>query len=172
MRQNLTVLFRACLCAFVLMSLAATARAQFRAGVQGTVTDPAGAVVTDAAVTLKNNETGATKQATSSDEGFYRISELAPGSYTLTVEKAGFKKSSLENITVNAESVQGLDVVLTTGEVSEVVTVTDAATNALQTESADIDKAITTAEIRQLPQFGRDPYELARLTPGVRRANS
>lgn len=167
MRQKLTVLLRASLCALFFMSLAATAHAQFRAGVQGTVTDPAGAVVSDANVTLKNNETGATKQATTSGEGFYRFSELPPGNYTLTVEKAGFKKSSLANVTINAESVQGLDIVLTTGEVSETVTVTDAATNALQTESADIDKSITTAEVRQLPQFGRDPYELARLTPGV-----
>jgi outer membrane receptor protein involved in Fe transport len=167
MRQKLNALFRASFCAFILLSLAATAHAQFRAGVQGTVTDPAGAVVTDAAVTLKNNETGATKQATTSDEGFYRFSELPPGNYTLTVEKAGFKKSSLENLTINAESVQGLDLVLTTGEVSEVVTVTGESQAALDTENANINKAITTQELRRLPQFGRDPYELLRLTPGI-----
>ena len=167
MTQTRTVLFRALMCALVLVSLAATARAQFRAGVQGTVTDPAGAVVTDATVTLKNNETGATRQATTSGEGFYRIAELPPGTYTLTVEKAGFKKSSLENIVVNAESVQGLDIVLTTGEVSEVVTVTSATTAALDTENANVNRAVTTQEIRRLPQFGRDPYELLRLTPGI-----
>jgi hypothetical protein len=161
------ILFRACLCASVLFAFAATARAQFRAGVQGTVTDPAGAVVTDANVTLKNNETGATKQATTSSEGFYRIAELPPGNYTLTVEKAGFKKSSLENVTVNAESVQGLDLVLTTGEVSETVTVTGETQATLDTENANVNKAVTTEEIRRLPQFGRDPYELLRLTPGI-----
>jgi len=167
MRQKLSALLRAAACALLLLGFAAEARAQFRAGIQGTVTDPAGAVVTDATVTLKDNGTGKTQQATTSGEGFYRFSELPPGTYTLTVEKAGFKKSSLENVVVNAESVQGLDVVLTTGEVSETVTVTDTAAPALETEHANLDKAITTTEVKELPQFGRDPYELTRLTPGV-----
>ncbi len=167
MRQKLTALFRATMCALLLLSLAATARAQFRAAIQGTVTDPSGAVVPAAALTLKNNETGRTQTATSSDEGFYRISELPPGNYTLTVEKAGFKKTTFESVAVNAEQVQGVDVVLTAGEVSETVTVTDTQTPALQTEDANITRAITGTEVRQLPQFGRDPYELARLTPGV-----
>ncbi|HEX6183843.1 MAG TPA: carboxypeptidase regulatory-like domain-containing protein [Pyrinomonadaceae bacterium] len=167
MRQKLTALFRVTMCALVLLSLAATARAQFRAAIQGTVTDPAGAVVPVGWLTLKNNETGRTQTATSGDEGFYRISELPPGKYTLTVEKAGFKKTTFESLVVNAEQVQGLDVVLTAGEVSEVVTVTDDQTPALETENPNLNRAITTAEVRQLPQFGRDPYELARLTPGV-----
>jgi hypothetical protein len=167
MRRKLTALFRASVCALVLLSLAATARAQFRAAVQGTVTDQSGAVVPAAALTLRNNETGKTQTASSGDEGFYRISELPPGNYTLTVEKAGFKKTTFEKLVVNAEQVQGLDVVLTAGEVAETVTVTDTQTPALETENANIDKAVTTREVKQLPQFGRDPYELLRLTPGV-----
>ncbi|MDT5261628.1 MAG: hypothetical protein QOC61_632, partial [Acidobacteriota bacterium] len=167
MGHKLSALFRAVLCALALFSFATQARAQFRAGIQGTVTDPAGAVVPAASVTLKNNETGRTQTATSSDEGFYRITELPPGKYTLSIEKAGFKKTTFEDLVVNAEQVQGVDVVLTAGEVAETVTVTDSATPALETENPNINKAITTQEIKQLPQFGRDPYELLRLTPGV-----
>ncbi|HEX7956857.1 MAG TPA: TonB-dependent receptor, partial [Pyrinomonadaceae bacterium] len=167
MRRKLTALARGVLCALVLLSLAATARAQFRAAVQGTVTDPSGAVVPAAALTLRNNETGKTQTAQSGDEGFYRISELPPGNYTLTVEKAGFKKTTFENLVVRAEQVQGVDVVLTAGEVAETVTVTDTQTPALETENANISKGITAQEVKQLPQFGRDPYELLRLTPGV-----
>jgi hypothetical protein len=167
MRQKSTALFRTALCALVLVGCAAAARAQFRAGVQGTVTDATGAVVPEATVTLKNNETGRTQQATTSGEGFYRLTELAPGTYTLTIEKAGFKKSTLENITVSAENVQGLDVVLTTGELSESVTVTSATQASLDTENPNVNKAITAQEIKRLPQFGRDPYELLRLTPGI-----
>jgi len=167
MGQKRQSLFRAVLCALVLVACAAEARAQFRAAIQGTVTDPAGAVVPAATLTLKNNETGRTQTATAGDEGFYRISELPPGRYTLTVEKAGFKKTTFENLTVNAEQVQGVDVVLTAGEVAETVTVTDVGSPALETENPNISKAITEQEVRQLPQFGRDPYELLRLTPGV-----
>jgi hypothetical protein len=167
MGQKLASLFRAVLCALALISFAVSARAQFRAGIQGTVTDQSGAVVPAASVTLKSNETGRTQTATSSDEGFYRITELPPGKYTLSIEKAGFKKTTFEDLVVNAEQVQGVDVVLTAGEVAETVTVTDTATPALETENPNINKAITTQEVKQLPQFGRDPYELIRLTPGV-----
>ena len=167
MRQTPTALFRAALCALALQTLAQTARAQFRAAVQGTVTDAAGAVIPEATLTLRNKETGRTQTAASGDEGFYRISELPPGSYTLSVEKAGFKKTTFENLVVNAEQVQGVDVVLTAGEVAETVTVTESQTPALETENANISKAITAQEVKQLPQFGRDPYELLRLTPGV-----
>ncbi len=167
MRRKLSILLRGALCALFVLTLHATARAQFRAAVQGTVTDQSGAVVPEATLTLKNNETGRVQTANSGDEGFYRISELPPGTYTLTVEKAGFKKTTFESVVVNAEQVQGLDVVLTTGEVSEVVTVTSDQTPALETENANVSRAISTQEILRLPQVGRDPYELARLSPGV-----
>src|SRR5436305_13203634 len=122
MRQKLTALMRAAACALLLLGFVATARAQFRAGIQGTVTDPAGAVVTDATVTLKDNGTGKTQQATTSSEGYHRVPELQPGSYTLTVEKAGIKKSTLEHLTANAETVHGLDAGLTTDDVSHTLT--------------------------------------------------
>jgi hypothetical protein len=166
-RRKFSALPRAALCVLFLLTLTATARAQFRAAVQGTVTDQSGAVVPEATLTLRNRETGRVQTANSGDEGFYRISELPPGTYTLTVEKAGFKKTSFESLVVNAEQVQGLDVVLTAGEVAETVTVTSEAQLQLDTESANVNKAITTQEVRQLPQFGRDPYELLRLTPGI-----
>ena len=88
MRQKLSALLRAAACALLLLGFAAEARAQFRAAIQGTVTDPAGAVVTDATITLKDNGTGKTQQVTTSGEGFYRFSELPPGAYALSAEKA------------------------------------------------------------------------------------
>jgi hypothetical protein len=158
---------RALICLIVVIIISgATARAQFRASVQGTITDSAGAVVPNATVTLTSKETGRSQQITSSEEGFYRFSNLAPGQYTLSAEQANFKKSVL-NIEVKAEETQGFDLTLTTGEISEVVTVTADAVQVLQTENANVDRAITTQEVLRLPQFGRDPYELARLTPGV-----
>jgi len=69
------------------------ANAQFKASIQGTVMDPTGATIAGAKVTATNQDTGAARDAVTSDEGFYRISELPPGKYTVTVEAAGFKTS-------------------------------------------------------------------------------
>jgi hypothetical protein len=134
--------------------------------VQGSIKDSTGALVPQAIVTLTNRETNQTAQTTASEEGFYRFSSLQPGAYTLKAEKTGFETTQM-NIIVRAESVQGFDIVLNLGGVAEVVTITDATEQILQTENGSIDKVITTQEVLRLPQFGRDPYELARLTPGV-----
>ena len=167
MPRNIFVPVRIIVCSFVLLSAMITAQAQFKAAIQGTVSDSAGALVPDARVVLKDTETGKTQEVTTSGEGFYRIVGLAPGKYELTVEKTGYKKSLAENVTVNAENVQGIDVILEIGEVTATVTVTGEVAAQLETENANINKAITTNEVKRLPQTGRDPYELARLTPGV-----
>ena len=85
----------------------------------------------------------------------------------LTVEKTGYKKRVSETVTVSAESVQGVDVILEIGEITAVVTINDEATTQLETENANVAKAISPQEVKRLPQVGRDPYELARLTPGI-----
>ena len=143
------------------------ASAQFRAAVQGTVTDPQGATVSGATVTLTSKETGKSQQTTSGDQGFYRFSELAPGKYSVLAEQPGFKKHLLDDIDVSAEQTQGINITLETGSISETVTVQDSGTPALETENANVDKQITTEEIHSLPQQGRDPYSLLRLAPGV-----
>jgi len=150
------------------MGLGVAAIAQFTASIQGTVTDTSGAIVSGATVTVTNNETSRSQQVTASEEGFYRVTGLAPGTYTVTAELPGFRKKVIENVIVNAEAPQGVNIALEAGQVSESVTVTaDEATTQLQTETANVSRAITTAEILRLPQVGRDPYELIRLTPGV-----
>ena len=158
---------RVILCGLIILSAAAAASAQFKAGVQGSVTDSSGGLVPGAKITLTNIETGKTQETTSSDDGFYKVSGLPPARYKLTVEKDGYKQKVFDNVVVNAEAVQGIDVALEAGDVSATVTITQEQTPVLQTENANVDKSITTQEIRTLPQFGRDPYELTRLTPGV-----
>jgi outer membrane receptor protein involved in Fe transport len=167
MNRTIFSLVRVITCGLFLMFAVGAANAQFKAGIQGTVTDNAGGLVPEAKVTLTNTETGKTQEATASGEGFYRISGLSPGKYKLTVEKAGFKQKVFDNVVVSAEAIQGIDVALEPGDVSATVTVTQETAQTLETENANVDKAITTQEVRSLPQFGRDPYELLRLTPGV-----
>jgi len=166
MRSALPTFLSGLILGLVLLSFPRTAEAQFKASVQGTVTDTAGAIVAGAAVTLTNTETNQTETTTASDGGFYRFSGLAPGLYTVTVEKEGFKKRVINDVKVDAESIKGVDVQLEAGVITEVVTVT-AENVGLETEDPNIRKTITNQEVLLLPQSGRDPYQLARLTPGV-----
>lgn len=158
--------FRLCFCG-ALAFLSFPLFAQFRAGVQGSITDPSGAAAPNAKITLVSQETQRQQIGRSSADGFYRFDGLAPGLYTLTVELAGFKKETRQNINVPAEQMQGVDVTLSTGDVSQSVTVTADAGSSLQTENANIGGTITTLQVERLPQIGRDPYELLRLAPGV-----
>jgi hypothetical protein len=146
--------------------LAVAAHAQFHAAIQGTVMDSKGGAIAGAKVTATNLATGTTRETVTSAEGFYRISDLPPGTYTVSVEAAAFKKSNSSNVEVQAEQPRGLDVTLEVGAVSEVVTVA-ASELALQTENASLSTTISSQEIERLPQTGRDPYELLRLAPGV-----
>lgn len=141
------------------------ARAQFRAGIQGTVTDPSGATVPGASIVVVNQETGVSTETVSGENGFYRVSGLAPGRYRVSVALAGFKTTE-QQATVTAEEIRGLDLRLEAGGVEETVTVTSAPT-VLRTENAEVAGTLSTVEIQRLPQQGRDPYELVRLTPGV-----
>jgi len=149
-----------------IVALTALAQAQYGASLQGTVTDKTGAVVTGAKVTVTNQATGATQTTETSGSGLYRVARLTPGQYTVDVESGGFRKSHLTNVQVEAESVRGLDVTLETGASQESVTVTSAGSG-VQSETANIEGGITAMQIEELPQFGRDPFELLRLAPGV-----
>src|SRR6185369_12381903 len=136
MSRTIYTLARLAMCGLFLFSLVNTAHAQFRAGVQGTVSDSAGALVPGASVVLKDTETGKTQEVTTNDEGFYRITGLAPGKYELTVEKSGYKKSIAQSLPISAENIQGMDVILEIGDVTATVTITNDATAQIQTENA------------------------------------
>ena len=144
---------------------APSAMAQFGASLQGTVSDKTGAVISGATVTVTDQGTGISRNAVTSDAGVYRISGLSPGVYRVDVEAASFKESN-SNIDVGAESTRGLNVVLTPGPAQESVTVTSGAP-ALETENANVSGGIAAQQVEALPSFGRDPYELLRLAPGV-----
>ncbi len=152
---------------FVALCLAAIpAAAQFRGGVTGTVTDPTGSVIPGVKLTLTNEETQRKLEATSGSGGVYRFDALAPGRYNVTATHKGFQETS-EEVTVQAESIQPANISLQTGSVSSTVTVTAESSPSIETTNGDVGRALTTQEVLHLPQVGRDPYELLRLTPGI-----
>src|ERR1035441_3912129 len=120
-----------------------TAYAQYRAGIQGVVTDPNGAVVPAASVKLTSKESAVVREATSSGEGVFTIVGLAPGSYELSVEKAGFTKKVLANLQVAAEQMQSVGVQLDVGQMTESVTVDANMAPLVETETAIVDRKST-----------------------------
>ncbi|HKT45894.1 MAG TPA: TonB-dependent receptor [Candidatus Acidoferrales bacterium] len=140
--------------------------AQFKASLQGTVVDPSGNAVAAAKVTVTDEATGVSHTVLTSDSGFYRVNQLPPGTYTVAIRASGFKASTSNGVRVEAEQPRGFDVTLQVGDVQETVTVS-ALPESLRTEDANLSSTITSQQVLALPQFGRDPYELLRLTPGV-----
>jgi len=146
---------------------AAAAHPQFRASIQGVVTDPQGAVVSGATVTLKNLETNQTVIAETNDNGIYNFNSLSPSRYSITIEKAGFKQKILDNVGVIPEQANALNIQLEVGEVTESVTVNGDSTQLMDTETASVAGTVSNNEIQHMPSFGRDVFQLLQLAPGV-----
>jgi hypothetical protein len=151
---------------FVLL-FAVAAMAQIQNGqFAGTVTDPSGAAVPNAKVTITNQGTGLSVKATSNAAGAYQVSELPPGSYKITIEAAGFKTFSDVGVTLNAGSTAHVDAKMTLGQTREVVEVTGEASQ-VNTEEAKLATTISTTQIENLPLNGRNVYDLMQLAPGA-----
>ncbi|MBV9180927.1 MAG: carboxypeptidase regulatory-like domain-containing protein, partial [Acidobacteria bacterium] len=148
------------------MWLAVSAQAQYRASLQGTVTDPQGAVVAGAKVTLVDTNTDHTLASISDGNGIYQFHALPPAPYRLTAEAQGFKQKVLENVQIIPEQPNALDLQLEVGGSQDIVTVSGV-TQALDTETATVSGTITGNQIEHMPSFGRDVFQLTQLAPGV-----
>jgi hypothetical protein len=121
--------------------------------VRGTVTDPSGAVVAGATVTLINTDTGETKDFITNDSGIYDTVSTRPGNYKLVFTKAGFKKSTYGPIVVQVSTI-AVDATLEVGQIQEEVTVVEAGTILLQTESGHLGTIQEIETMAKLPQIG------------------
>ncbi|HTC55337.1 MAG TPA: carboxypeptidase-like regulatory domain-containing protein, partial [Candidatus Sulfotelmatobacter sp.] len=133
---------------------------------RGTVSDPQGAILPDATVTLSNPGTGFSESKKTDRDGIYQFLQLPPGTYTLTVTKAGFttlKESDLQ-LLVNVPATSNISMRVK-GEVS-VVEVTGEGVQ-VNSQDATIGNAFGTAQIAALPFEGRDPTQILSLQPGV-----
>src|SRR5882757_8624104 len=144
-----------------------SASAQYRASIQGVVTDAQGSVVSGATVTLQNEETNQTLTTTTDDNGVYNFNSLPPSRFTLAVEKAGFKKKVLKGVGVISEQANSVSVQLEVGQTSDTVTVNGDAEPLIDTETANLQGTVKAQEFQSLPSFGRDPFQLLQLAPGA-----
>src|ERR1700730_9456342 len=143
------------------------AHAQYRASIQGVVTDPQGNAVSGATVTLKNMETNQASTATTNDSGVYNFNGLPPSKYSITVESTGFKQKVLVDVGVIAEQANAVNIQLEIGQVTDSVTVNGDSTPLIDTETSNISGTVTGREFQTLPSFGRDPFQLLQLAPGA-----
>ncbi|MBI3696990.1 MAG: carboxypeptidase regulatory-like domain-containing protein [Acidobacteria bacterium] len=134
--------------------------------ITGTVTDPTGAVVAGAAITLTNPSTNLQRVVTTNTAGVYSLPALLPGNYSLKVEMQGFTAQVRGDIELQVAQVARLDFALQVGNVSEVVEVAGGAP-VLQTETTEIGTVIENRRILELPLNGRNYLQLASLIPGA-----
>jgi hypothetical protein len=154
----------------VLLAFAAytpPAQAQVLYGsIVGTITDPSGAAVPEASVTIVNIATGHRRETTSTNQGTYTISDLPAGTYDITISKPGFKQYSAKGLPVSVGRVQRSDVRLAVGATTETVEVT-AEAPVLQTDSAQVQTEIANTNIENLPVPVNRNYESLLVTvPG------
>jgi Carboxypeptidase regulatory-like domain/TonB dependent receptor-like, beta-barrel len=143
-----------------------TASAQeVTASIVGTVTDPSGSAIKNAAVTATSTERGTVWRAQTNDAGAYNLTRLPVGSYTVKVEAQGFQTSSYPAFTLVLNQTARVDIAMKVGQVSEVVEVTGAAP-VLQTESTQVDTIINAATNDNLPLASRNYVQLTLLAPG------
>jgi len=139
---------------------------EIRASISGTVTDRTGAAVANATVTVTNPATNASVVARTNDVGQYLAPFLAPGTYQLAVEAAGFKRYVQTGIRLQTLDKLRVDVALHVGEVTSCLTV-EAAVATLQTETASRSQIISNEMIANIPTQGRNPFQIVWAAPGV-----
>ena len=135
-------------------------------GIEGTITDPSGAVVSGAHITAIDETTGERLTTTADQSGLYRFLEVHPDPYTVLIEAAGFKQVSVAHVTVLIQRVVPINATMVAGSTAEQVSVTASATD-LDTVSTESGEVITAKQIEDLPIVGRNAMDLAQLSPGV-----
>jgi hypothetical protein len=154
-----------CLLAFLAVP---SGRAQNLYGtIRGTATDQTGAVVAGATVTVTNTGTNISRQAETSATGTFEfLNLLVPATYSVTVEKSGFRKYSNEDIPLSVNQIYVVTAAMEVGQVTQEVTV-QASTAQIETTSMQLGATITGASIVDLPLNGRNWVQLQQLQPGV-----
>src|SRR6266581_6779078 len=156
-----------CLAAVLLLCSSAVTAQTFRGTILGTVTDSTGASIAGAAVAVKNVNTGLSRTVTTSDDGTYSVPELPIGTYSVTVEKAGFKQGVVSGIQVEVSSERRADVTLQPGEVSQKIEVTGDELPQVESTSNVLGGIVESKVVTNLPVNGRDYQKLIFLVPGV-----
>ncbi len=155
------------LLAMAVLLFVPVAHAQYRGAIQGVVTDPSGAVVPGANLTLTNDATNEKQDTTSNGDGVYNFTALPPGTFTLTAEHSGFETKTYNNLQIIPEQTNSFNVQLAVSANPQTVTVNAAQTPLLDAENATIGETISSNQVVSMPTFGRDVFQLTQFAPGT-----
>ena len=154
--------FAGVLALFALFSLRVFSQTETGA-IIGTVTDPSGAVVTGATISITNTETGAKRSATTSASGTYTVSGLQPGEYELTISASGFAELK-QKVTVTVASQTSVSSKLVLAAAGVTVEVSGAAGGVqVETQSTEISTMVSGQQVSELPSLTRNPYDFVQL---------
>src|ERR1700736_2187349 len=134
--------------------------------ITGLITDPSGAAIGDARVTLTNLGTAEKRVQPTGSDGLYSFVNLIPGNYRVEVEKQGFKRITQEPVVVQVQQSSKIDVSLPIGQATETVEVTSE-TPLLQSETSSLGQVVEQRKANELPLNGRNIYTLAAIAPSV-----
>lgn len=163
-RLNLAVL----LCCFALLTGGVKTSGQTITGVvRGIVTDPTGAVVNGARITVSNVATGVSNNTFSDPSGLYNFQFLPIGTYTIAATASGFDTTSVSPFTLEIDQVANLNVKLQAGQVSTTVSVDSELGPILNTESAALGSTISSSTISNIPLNGRNFSSATQFLPGA-----
>ena len=165
-------IYLAILCLILIGIISPGAKAQSdTSSLSGTVSDPSGAVVPNAKITVHKIATGSEQILTTNENGNYNLPNAQTGIYTVRIEATGFGAITLNDVHIDPSIGRRVDVTLKAGDVTANVTV-EASANTVQTESASVGQLVTQEQVKNIQLNGRNPLYLSQLEPGVVRGNS
>ena len=150
----------------VIFTLPACLRAQ-TASMGGTITDSTGARIPNAKITAQNVDTGEARAGQTDESGVYRITNLNPGVYDITIVRAGFNTVLYSRIPLSVDQVLSLDAKLEVSAVRETIRVASESVAPVDLNDAQITNLVDSRQMADLPLILRDPYQLVLLSPGV-----
>ncbi|MDQ3258677.1 MAG: carboxypeptidase regulatory-like domain-containing protein [Acidobacteriota bacterium] len=168
LNSSLSMLSISILSAWLFLMCVHVASAQTSVGqISGTITDSTGAVMPSATITVTNEATGLVRTATGDESGFYVITNLPAGTYTVAIERGGFKRFIQSGNNLVADGRLTIDRALTAGDITETVEVTDAIGETVNTTSGEVARVIDSEQIQNLALDGRNYMQLTTLIPGA-----
>ncbi len=154
----------------LLLCVPAAFAQQYSGTITGTVTDPSGATVAGATVTITNVGTNASYGATTSAQGVYSVAQLPVGTYKVDIKQPSFKEFVSKGVEVHTSTTTEVNAALELGSVNDTVTV-EANDVQVQTTSASLGEVVEGTQVRELPLNGENFMNLVTLSPGVSGAN-